>query len=432
MNDVEQVRSPFRAVIISVAAVAIAACVFAAGIAIGVVFGTRSANGQGIDLPLQANSTAAPSGDAAQGGVVNCPPSANAPDDVNFAAFWEAWNAVEDRYYYDLPSSEERMHGAIRGMMESLGDQHSSFMDPSAVEAWQARDEGEFEGIGAWVDEAPAGGVLIISVFKEGPADRSGVRGGDIIIEVNGEDVTPDSLDETLSKVRGPAGTDVTLGILREDEDALIEITVTRERLEIPVTDVQMLDDNVGYVALYQFNAVADERLRRDVQSLLDQGAEYLILDLRGNGGGYLDQALNIGDFFLDDGVVMIERDVDGNETTLPTVTGEAGETIPLVVLIDGGSASASEIVAGAIQDEGRGTLIGETSYGKGSVQELITLSDGTMIRVTMANWYTPNDNSITEVGITPDIELVVDPDTLEEGEDPVLERAIEFLLTGQ
>jgi carboxyl-terminal processing protease len=430
MSEVESTRSPMRIIIITVAALAVAACLLAAGIGLGFALGTaRAASPTPADTADQANSTSAPSGDAI---AADCPPSASALDDAEFGPFWEAWNAVEDRYYYDLPSAEERMHGAIRGMMESLGDKHSSFMDPSAVEAWQARDEGEFEGIGAWVDEAPLGGVLIISVFKEGPADLAGIRGGDVIVEVNGEDVTEDSLDETLSNVRGPAGTDVTLGIVREGEEDLIEITVTRELLEIPITDARMLDDNVGYVALYQFNAVADERLRRDVQSLLDQGAEYLILDLRGNGGGYLDQALSIGDFFLDEGVVMIERDVDGNEVTIPTVTGESGETIPLVVLIDGGSASASEIVAGAIQDEGRGTLIGETSYGKGSVQELITLSDGTMIRVTMANWYTPNDNSITDVGISPDIEVVVDPDTLEEGEDPALQRAIEFLLIGQ
>jgi len=354
------------------------------------------------------------------------------PDDVDFGVFWEVWNTVERRFYYDLPDNNERMYGAIRGMLKTLGDPYTAFVDPEAAEILRQDNSGTFEGIGAYVEEAPGGGVYIIRVFEDGPAERAGLKAGDIVIAVGGQDITDQILNESLLLIRGPAGTPVTLTVIREGEEEAFDITIIRARIEVPTVEARMLEGNIGYVALFEFNSQASARLTAAVAELLDQGAEGIILDLRNNPGGFLDQAINVADLFLDDGVVLIERDVDGHVREHRSGNGEIAEDVPLVVLINGGSASASEIVAGAIQDRGRGTLIGETTFGKGSVQLLDDLSDGSQLRVTYANWFTPLDHLISGQGITPDI-VIESPDEQPQGNaDVQLERAIELLLTEQ
>ncbi len=352
------------------------------------------------------------------------------PDDADFQVFWEVWNTVEDRFYYDLPDSQTRMYGAINGMLDTLNDPYTAFITPEAARILREDFSGSFEGIGAYVEQAPEGGVYIIRVFEEGPAEEAGVRAGDIIIAADGIDLTDMTLNEALLHVRGPAGTPVVLTIVREGEPAPLEITVTRARLDVPTIESRMLEGNIGYVALFEFNATANTRLRNAVQELIDQGAQSIILDLRDNPGGYLEQSVDVADLFLDEGVVLIQRDVDGNVREYRSHNGDFAEDIPLVVLINGNSASASEIVAGAIRDQERGVLIGETSFGKGSVQLLYELSDGSELRITYANWYTPDNLSISGEGIAPDI--VVETPTEPTATDPQLERAIQYLLTGQ
>jgi carboxyl-terminal processing protease len=356
------------------------------------------------------------------------------PDDPELELFWDVWGEVENRYYYQdkLPSEQDRMYGAIKGMVRTLDDPYTVFVDPEEAAIIRESYSGEFDGIGAYVEEAPQGGVYILRVFKDSPAEEAGLKAGDIVVGIDGEDVTGDILDESISKIRGPAGTDVTLMVAREGEEELLEFTVTRARIEVPTVEYEMLDDNVGYIILYNFFGNSADQMDLAVNDLVDQGATSIILDLRNNPGGLVSEALRIGDLFLDDGVIFIERDVDGNTQEHRSQSGDIAEEIKLVVLINGGSASASEIIAGAVQDRGRGTIMGETSFGKGSVQVLLDMNDGSQLRITFANWFTPDDHSISGTGITPDIVVEVPDEQPEEGNDPQLERAIEFLLTGQ
>jgi carboxyl-terminal processing protease len=350
--------------------------------------------------------------------------------EVDFDTFWEAWVIVEDRFYYEIPDEEERVYGAIQGMLYSLGDPYTSFVPPDVARILREDTSGAFEGIGAYVEEAPSGGVHIVRVFEDAPARKAGLRAGDLVVAADGVDIRGMILNEALLLIRGPAGTEVTLTVLREGEPEPLEITITRAKIDVPTTESRMLEDNIGYVALFDFNAQAGKRLEEAIEELLDQGAEALILDLRNNPGGFLDQAIKVSDLFLPKGVVLLQRDVDGNETEHKSGNGDLAEDIPLVILINGNSASAAEIVAGAVQDLGRGTLIGETTFGKGSVQLLYDLSDGSQLRITYANWYTPKGTSLSEQGVSPDITVETPVEPTET--DIQLERAVEFLTTGQ
>jgi len=358
------------------------------------------------------------------------PFQADGSDQADMTVFWEAWDTIEDRFYYDIPSEEVRVQGAVQGLVGSLGDPYTAYIPPDAARIINEDSTGSYEGIGAFVEDAPGGGVYVFRVFEDSPAEEAGLLAGDIIIAVDGVDVTQKYLRESLLLIRGPADTQVVLTVYREGSEAPFDVEVTRARLEIPTVESRMLDDNIGYVALYEFNARASSRLREEVEGLMDDGAEAIILDLRDNPGGFLDESVSVADMFLKDGLILIQRDVDGQEREFKSTNGDFAESIPLVVLVNQNSASASEIVAAAIKDNDRGTLIGETTFGKGSVQIQYNLSDSSLLRVTYANWYTPDDVSITGNGVEPDI-IVESPS--EPAEDDVqLERAIEYLTNQQ
>ena len=408
----------FRWVLVALLGVTFAAAIFAAGFVTGSQFDSLNLFGSaGFTAPLPASEP------LVQG--------EEDTEDVDMSVFWEVWATLEDRFYYEVPSEEERVQGAIQGLIQSLDDPYTAYIPPDLAAVLREDTTGEFEGIGAFVEEAPEGGVQIIRVFEEGPAEEAGMEAGDIVVAVDGQDVTGMILNEALLLIRGEAGTTVRLTVFRMEEDEMLEFSVTRERLLVPTVESEMLEDNVGYVALFQFNAIATRELRAAVEDLMNQGAESIILDIRNNPGGFLDEAVSVADLFLPRGIVLIERNVDGREQTFRTRSGDIAEDVRLVVLVNENSASASEIVAAAVQDNGRGTLIGETTFGKGSVQLLYNLSDGSQLRVTYANWYTPDDVSISENGVEPDI--VVEADEADTSADDVqLERALEFLQSGQ
>jgi carboxyl-terminal processing protease len=288
---------------------------------------------------------------------------------------------------------------------------------------------GSVEGIGAFVRETEEGLFEIVRPIPDQPADLAGLLPGDIVIAVDGESVTDLTFDEVILRVRGPRGTDVSLSILREGEAEPLEFTITRVRFEIATVESEMLEGNIAYVKLTTFDQTATEKTAEALQTLLDQGAESLLFVLRANPGGFLNQSISIADLFLTDSVVLYERNNAGLDQVFQADDGDLGEGIPLVVLVNGGSASASEIVAGAIQDNGRAVIIGDVSFGKGSVQQVYQLSDGSEMRVTIARWYTPNNNTISEQGNTPDfiVEMEFDAE-----EDIQLDRAIEYLQTGE
>ncbi len=353
-------------------------------------------------------------------------------DTVNLDLFYEAWEIIREDFDGELPSEEEMLYAIINGSINALDDQYTRFIVPDVAARLREDMGGSVEGIGAFVRETEEGFIEIVRPLDGQPAELAGIQAGDIIIAVDGESVIGQGIDEVLLKVRGPQGTVVNLTVLRDGEEEL-EFTITRTRFEVPIVEAKMVTDTIGYIHLTEFNANAEARLVEAFDDLTAQGATSLILDLRDNPGGFLDQSVAIADLFLPESVILIERNNKGLAETFMADTGDQGEEIPLVVLTNAGSASASEIVAGALRDNGRATLIGETTFGKGSVQQIHTLSDGSELRVTIARWYTPADVSISDQGITPDIESAtpVEFDLGGEG-DTQLERAIEFLQTGQ
>lgn len=344
---------------------------------------------------------------------------------------WEAWDILRSQYDGQLPADDEITYAIIRGMLEALGDDYTSFWPPDVAARMREDLQGSFEGIGAFVRENEQGLTEIVRPMDGQPADLAGLESGDVVVGVDGESVLEKTLDEVISLIRGPEGTDVTLTVRREGEDPF-DVTITRGTIEIPIVESEMREDGVAYVRLTSFSRNAGVQLRDTVDELLEQEPTGLVLDLRDNPGGFLDEAVTIADIFLRDGVVLYERSstLDANEV-YRSDDGDLAESIPLVVLVNAGSASASEIVAGAVQDRDRGILVGETTFGKGSVQLPSTLSDGSELRVTVARWYTPNDNSIGGQGITPDIEVAT-PEELGGEEDTQLDRAVEYLLTGE
>jgi carboxyl-terminal processing protease len=355
------------------------------------------------------------------------------PDDSTlgnlFAPFWQAWDLVHEKFV-DRPLDDTLlMQGAIRGMIGGLNDPNSSYMDPSEYEQANMPLAGSYEGIGAWVD-SEAEYLTIIAPMPDSPAERAGLRPGDMIIAIDGEDMTGIDPSLVVQRVLGPAGTTVMLTIVREGEAAPIDVEVERAHIDLPNVHSEMLEDRVGYIRLFTFGASTQPELRQALDELLADDPVGLVLDLRGNGGGYLTTALDIASEFIGDGVIMIERYGDGREEVFEAEPGGLATELPLVVLIDGGSASASEIVAGALQDRGRATLVGETSFGKGSVQEWIPLAgDAGAIRVTVARWLTPNGRQIEEVGLTPDVVVAITEEDFQADRDPQLERAVEVLL---
>ena len=332
--------------------------------------------------------------------------------------------------YIDQPVNDElMMQGAIKGMMESLGDQHSSYMDPDQYRQANIPIEGSYEGIGAWVD-ATREYLTIVSPMPDSPAEEAGLLPGDQIIAVDGEDMTGIDGSLVIRKVLGPAGTSLTLTIFREGEPEPFDVTLERARIVIPVVEYEVLDGDIAYIKLFTFSGNATEEFTAALEDLMDQEPVAMILDLRNNPGGERDTAVEISSQFIADGVIMYQEYGDGSRDSFEAVKGGLATDIPLVVLINEGSASASEIVAGAIQDYERGTLVGMVSFGKGSVQNWIPLVDDQgLVRVTIARWLTPKGRTIHELGVEPDIEVEYTEEDFLNELDPQLDKAIEILI---
>ena len=365
------------------------------------------------------------------------PPDGSPLTGVDFATFYEVWDLIATEYDGPLPDMGEMRDAIIAGSLETLDDNYTRYVSPDVAERMREDMQGAVEGIGAFVFENDEGLFEIVRPIDGQPADLAGVKAGDILMEIDGESVLDLSFDEVILMVRGPQGSSVNLKFLREGEEEPVEFTIVRTRFEVPIVESELLPlemtggEAIGYIRLTEFNSNAEEKLLEALNGLMAQGITGLVFDLRDNPGGYLDQSIAVADAFLPDGVALFERNIRGLDETFRTLDGDLAEEIPLVVLVNSGSASASEIVAGAIQDRNRAVLVGETTFGKGSVQQIHPLSDGSELRVTIARWYTPNNKTIDGEGIAPDIEVET-PEDLGGPEDGQLMRAIEYLLTGQ
>ncbi|WKZ36868.1 MAG: S41 family peptidase [Anaerolineales bacterium] len=348
-----------------------------------------------------------------------------------FAPFWEAWNLVQNNYVDQPVDDVALMRGAIKGMMEALGDEHSSYMDPESYEQANASLDGEYEGIGAYVDTTTKY-LTITSPMPGSPAEKAGLLPGDQIVAIDGEDMTDIDAEVARLKVIGPANTVVQLTILREGVAELLEFDVTRARITVASASGEMLENDIAYIQVTTFGSKTTPELLATLTDLMAQNPKGIILDLRNNGGGFLSTSVEVTSQFLSGGVVLYEQYGDGTRTTYEAIAGglATDEDIPLLVLINEGSASASEIVAGALQDSGRAKLVGMVSYGKGSVQNWVPLSgENGAIRVTIAKWLTPNENTIHKIGLTPDYEADMTLEDRQAGEDPQLDEAVRILL---
>ncbi|MFZ1756412.1 MAG: S41 family peptidase [Caldilineaceae bacterium] len=404
----------------------VVAIVFSVGTGVGFAFGRLTgSDGTRSSAPaVSTDDTAPASGDRSL-----------SPQDMKI--FWEAMGLLERDFYGSLPSGTERGYGAIRGVLGLLDDPNTSFMAPEQARNFLESIDGSFEGIGAtveWVEDR--GAVRLVEPFENQPAWNAGLRRNDLVIAIDDEPVSEMvDLTEAISKIKGPKGSSVVLTIERPSSGETFDVTVVRDVIQIPIvfSDTFGQDDDIAYIRLSRFSDDAGRRVRDAVEDAARKDLRGLIFDMRGNPGGLLREAVRVSSVFLEDERVLIERFSDGNEQIYDT-EGKAAlpDTLPIVLLVDEGSASASEIVAGALQDAGRAVLIGTTTFGKGSVQLPHTLSDGSMMRVTIARWYTPADRSIDKTGLDPDIVVEITDEQIEADEDPQLDRAIELLETGQ
>ena len=340
----------------------------------------------------------------------------------------ELLESLIDRYYIGEADAEDLTEGVYKGYIEGLGDPYSAYYDEEETARMAESLSGEFGGVGALMSQDRETGVItVLQVYEDSPAQKAGMQDGDVLYKVDGEDVSGRELTEVVNLVKGEKGTDVTLTLLRGDAGDEIELTVTRDTIEDQTVTYGMKEAGVGYIRVTEFDTVTYEQYREALEDLEAQGMEKLVIDLRSNPGGNLETVCDMLDLMLPEGLIVYTEDKDGRREEY-TSDAEHQFDKPLAVLVDGYSASASEIFAGAIQDYGLGQIVGTRSYGKGVVQSIFDLKDGTSVKLTIAEYFTPKGRSIDGEGITPDVEVEYVYDEADPQADNQLEKALEVL----
>jgi carboxyl-terminal processing protease len=328
---------------------------------------------------------------------------------------------IEDHFY--KPVDEERLDDAsLRGIVESLDDPYSHYLTPDEAKSVRESISGEFEGVGMTVEEDRRG-LRVLTVFEGSPAEEAGIAKGDLIVEVNGRSIAGLNSELATGRIKGPAGSEVELEVFSPGDEDTRTVTVERERIDVPVTESRIVENDghkIGVVELLGFSAGAHGALRREIEEVTGRGADRLVLDLRGNGGGLLSEAVLVSSLFIEDGEIVSVRGRARPERTEDAEGDAIDEDIPVVVLVDGGSASASEIVAGALRDRNRATLVGTNTFGKGLVQEVEPLSNGGYLDLTVANYYLPSGKTIGEKGLKPGVRARDNPETKRDEALPV------------
>ncbi|MCL5795804.1 MAG: S41 family peptidase [Patescibacteria group bacterium] len=346
-----------------------------------------------------------------------------APKDIDFSLFWDAWNTVKDRYV-SSSDTQKMTYGAISGMVSSLGDPYSLFLTPEEAKNFSEDLKGTFDGIGAEL-EAKNGQLTIVAPLDKSPAMEAGLRAQDVISKIDNQSVSEMTFQEAINKIRGSKGTEVTLSVIRQGWDEAKEFKIKRDTIKVDSVKWEQ-KGNITYIKIRQFGDDTTGLLQKAADFAIKNNSQAVIIDLRNNPGGYVTSAQDLASLFLDNKVVVKEKQKDNSVQELKTTLIPRLKDKKLTVLINGGSASASEIFAGAIQDYQRGILVGEKSFGKGSVQSLVSLKDGSEVRITIAKWLTPNNRAIDKEGIKPDIEVKLTEDDQNNNRDPQLDRAIE------
>ena len=352
-------------------------------------------------------------------------------DQDDMALYHEAWSLIEQNFLGAIPESKAVTYGAIRGSLAALDDPYTVFIEPAAREAERERLQGSFGGIGAYISRSEETGEVLLEPIPGNPAEAAGIVSGDVLLAIDGEPVVPEmTVPEIVDRVKGEKGTRVILTIRHPDATEAVDITVVRADILLPSVTYRLTaeDPTIGYIGLSRFSGESGKEIGAALQDLLAQGATQFILDLRQNGGGLRDSAVEVADHFLDSGPVLYIESQDEGERVFNSTDETLVPDAPLVVLVDGGTASASEIVAGALRDRERATLIGSKTFGKGSVQLVFDLSDGSSVHVTSARWLTPDRQTLDQNGLEPDIPVEVRQEDIDNGRDPALEQAVQFL----
>lgn len=352
------------------------------------------------------------------------------PQNVNLNLYWEVWEKLEFSYLdgQKVTDDQELIYGSIKGLTDALGDPYTVFMTPIETKQFDDNLNNALEGIGAELT-VEDGLLVVLSPLKNSPAEAAGLLPGDVIYQIDGETTSDLTLYEAITKIRGEKGTSVTLTIIRVDEDLPFDVSIKREKIEVDSVVYELFDEEIGYVGINQFSETTSEEFDKAVNQILLDNPKGLVVDLRFNGGGFLDISVDILSELIDNEKTAVQiATKHAKENEMVSVWDDARlPEIPLVMLVNFGSASASEILAGAIQDHKRGLIIGEQTYGKGSVQELQYFNDGSSLRLTVAKWLTPAGRDIDRVGITPDRIIEFDYDA-EPQVDNQLEEAVNYL----
>jgi carboxyl-terminal processing protease len=364
--------------------------------------------------------------------------SGKAPEGVDLTQLWLAWELLDSRFVPTTASStmaedQAKIWGAIEGLTRSYGDPYTVFLPPEENKAFTESVQGSFSGVGMEIGMRDRV-ITVVAPLPNSPAMRAGIRTGDRVIAIDGETTEGMSVDAAVKRIRGEAGTQVKLLLAREGEDSR-EVTITRAQIEVPTIKTEQRD-GVFIISLYNFSAPSSERFREAMRQFVESGSNRLVLDLRGNPGGFMEAAVEMASYFLPMGATVVTEDYEGKQKSEEhksygyNVIKARGIDLKMIVLINQGSASASEILAGALRDHGIATVMGEQSFGKGSVQELIDLGGGASLKITIAKWLTPNGTSISEKGLTPDIKVERTLEDIQNEKDPQLDEAIKHLLS--
>ena len=355
---------------------------------------------------------------------------------ADFAPFWQVWTTIDQKFPdASKVSSQDRVYGAIKGLVASLGDPYSVYFPPQDSKDFQDTINGSFDGIGMEVGDND-GVLTVIAPLKGSPADKAGIKSGDVIEKIDGVATKDMSVDVAVHAIRGAKGTSVKLTVLRKGETVAQDISVMRDTIDIPLIDSKDLGNGVYDISLYSFGTNSDTLFANEVKKFKASGDTKLIIDLRNNPGGYLTSAVNIASMFLPAGDLVVTENYGSSKTDDVYRSKGTGEVDPskvkIAILVDGGSASAAEILSGALQENGAATLIGQKTYGKGSVQEVMNVTNDTTLKLTIAKWLTPNGTWISKKGIEPDIPVTITPADTAAKKDVVLNRALQFFTDGK
>lgn len=347
------------------------------------------------------------------------------PRTVDFSIFWQAWDKIVEKYD-GQPDYQKMVYGAVKGMVDALGDPYSSFMEPGQTKTFLEDLSGEISGIGAQLD-LKDGKLLIVAPLAGTPAEKDGIKPQDQILKIDDQLTEGMSLEEAIDKIRGKAGTEVKLTIIRNGWAEPRDFTIKREKITVKSVKWEMKPENIAYISISQFGDDTTVLMKQAAKEIAAKNPKAIILDLRSNPGGYLESAVDVTSLFVPKGSVVVkEQDNTGKIIEEKTTMDPILEKYKVIVLVDGGSASSSEITAGALQDLRGAALIGEQTFGKGSVQDLAELQGGATLRLTIAKWLTPNNRAINKVGIEPNIKVGFTQEDADANRDPQLEKALE------